>query len=116
LTDSTLISIRKQGDGSIISPLRASAGVYAWETTGKTFNYMHLDPKLWDEKEKHLNKKYEETWYMRLVLIEVLDLKQPHIKVSISSRSWWKDLRILIILEWSQTILALWKVCRGVLN
>jgi hypothetical protein len=29
-------------------------------TTGKTFNYMHLDPKLWDEKEKHLNKKYKE--------------------------------------------------------
>jgi hypothetical protein len=31
------------------------------DATGKTFNYMHLDPKLWDEKEKHLNKKYEET-------------------------------------------------------
>jgi hypothetical protein len=27
------------------------------DATGKTFNYMHLDPKLWDEKEKHLNKK-----------------------------------------------------------
>jgi hypothetical protein len=29
------------------------------DATGKTFNYMHLDPKLWDEKEKHLNKKYK---------------------------------------------------------
>jgi hypothetical protein len=29
------------------------------DATGKNFNYMHLDPKLWDEKEKHLNKKYK---------------------------------------------------------
>jgi hypothetical protein len=53
LTDSTLISIRK-GETLLYHLLRASAGVYAvmrrryW----KDFNYMHLDPKLWDEKEK----------------------------------------------------------------
>jgi hypothetical protein len=40
LTDSTTLSIRKQGDGSIISPTKgASAGVYAVmrdDATGKT--------------------------------------------------------------------------------
>jgi hypothetical protein len=42
------------GDGSIISPTKgASAGVYAVmrdDATGKTFNYMHLDPKLGTRK------------------------------------------------------------------
>jgi hypothetical protein len=42
------------------------------DATGKTFNYMHLDPKLWDEKEKHLNKKYKRGDLIHeLVLIEV---------------------------------------------
>jgi tRNA A22 N-methylase len=61
MTDSTLISIRKQETALLYHLLGASAGVYAVmrERYWKDFNYMHLDPKLWDEKEKHLNKKYK---------------------------------------------------------
>jgi hypothetical protein len=63
LTDSTLISIRKQGDGSIYHLLKGFSRCLCGmrdDATGKTFNYMHLDQKTWDEKEKHLNKKYKE--------------------------------------------------------
>jgi hypothetical protein len=89
LTDSTLISIRKEETALLYHLLKASAGVYAVmrdDATGKTFNYMHLDPKLWDEKEKHLNKKYK-----RGDLIHEASSYRgsgsqtgPHIKVSIS--------------------------------
>jgi hypothetical protein len=42
LTDSTLISIRKQGDGSIISPTKgASAGVYAVMRDDATGRLLH---------------------------------------------------------------------------
>jgi hypothetical protein len=62
LTDSTLISIRKQETALLYPYQGASAGVMQHERRRywKDFNYMHLDPKLWDEKEKHLNKKYKE--------------------------------------------------------
>jgi hypothetical protein len=53
LTDSTLISIRKQETALLYHPLKASAGVYVVmrdDATGKTFNYMHLDPKLGTRK------------------------------------------------------------------
>jgi hypothetical protein len=54
LTDSTLISIRKQGDGSIISPTKGFSRCLCSNERRrywKDFNYMHLDPKLWDERE-----------------------------------------------------------------
>jgi hypothetical protein len=55
------------------------------DATGKTFNYMHLDPKLWDE-EKHLNKKYKRGDLIHEASsYRVLDLKQATYKASISS-------------------------------
>jgi hypothetical protein len=41
---------------------------------------MHLDPKLWDEEEKHLNKKYKRGDLIHEASsYRVLDLKQGHI-------------------------------------
>jgi hypothetical protein len=62
LTDSTLISIRKQGDGSIISPTRGFSRCYAVmrdDATGKTLITCILIQNF-GTKEKHLNKKYKE--------------------------------------------------------
>jgi hypothetical protein len=53
LTDSTLISIRKQGRRFPLYLTKGLQQVSIERLTllEKTFNYMHLDPKLWDEKE-----------------------------------------------------------------
>jgi hypothetical protein len=91
LTNGTIISINKQGDGSVVSPTAgAFAGIYAKvrdDATGKIFNYMHLGQDAWNNKATLLNKKIK-----RGELLYEGDYSRgsgsqtgPHIKVSISS-------------------------------
>jgi hypothetical protein len=87
LTDSTLISIRKQGHSIITYQGLQQVSMHERRRYWKDFNYMHLDPKLWDEKEKHLNKKYKRGDLIHEVLIEVLISNRATYKSQYFSRS-----------------------------
>jgi major membrane immunogen (membrane-anchored lipoprotein) len=90
LTDGKIVSIIRDGDGSVMDPTKGAAGGYTMRVLmgdGKIMTYMHLGEDVWKNKANLMNKtiKRGDLLYEGDYSIGSGSQTAPHIKVRVSS-------------------------------